>query len=187
MKELVPFDIRLKGLKDGLHTFDFIVDTNFLSLFENSPEDKVSANVKVHLEKRPGLVTMEFQLTGKLYAPCDRCLADIKIPLQSNYRLLLKSMEEPEEIDNEDVIILHPETPVWNAANVIYENILLAIPVIKRYDCESELNPPCDMEMIRIISQGIIHEIPEDEGNSPWKILQDWDNKKKFLIPAILK
>jgi hypothetical protein len=32
--------------------------------------------------------------------------------------------------------------------------------------------------MIRIISQGIIHEIPEDEGNSPWKILQNWENKK---------
>ena len=178
MKDLVPFDIRLKGLKDGLHSFEFTIGTDFLPLFENSPEDNVSANVKVQLEKRPGLVTMEFQLTGKLHVPCDRCIADINIPLQSNYRLLVKTMEEPEEVDNEDVIVLHPETPVWNSASVIYENILLSIPVIKRYDCESELNPPCDKEMIRIISQGIIHEIPEDEGNSPWKILQNWDNKK---------
>jgi len=178
MKDLIPYDIRLKGLKDGMHSFGFTIGTAFLTFFEDSPKEKVTANVNVILEKRPGLITMEFHLKGKLHAACDRCLADISIPLQSDYRLLVKSMEQPEEIENEDVIVLHPETPVWNAASVIYENILLSIPVIKRYDCESELNPPCDKEMIRIISQGIIHEIPEDEGNSPWKILQNWENKK---------
>lgn len=178
MKDLVPFDIRLKSLKDGIHFFDFAIGSEFLAYFENSPDEKVTADVKLRLEKRPGLMIMEFFLTGNLFAPCDRCLADLSIPLISDYKLLVKSMEQPEEFENEDVIVLHPETPVWNAANVIYENILLAIPVVKRYDCEAEINPPCDKDMIRIISNGIIHETPEDEDNSPWKILQQWDDKK---------
>jgi hypothetical protein len=29
-----------------------------------------------------------------------------------------------------------------------------------------------------MISNGIIHDIPEDEENSPWKVLQQWDDKK---------
>ena len=178
MKDLVPYDIRLKGLKDGVHTFDFTVGSDFLPFFENAPDDVVTGSVRVILEKRVGLIIMQFNLNAELHAPCDRCLADIKIPLQGDYKLLIKSMEHPEEIENEDVIVLHPETPVWNAAPVIYENILLAIPVIKRYDCESDVNPPCDMEMIKILSQGIVDETPEDENFSPWKILQNWDNKK---------
>ena len=35
MKDLVPYDIRLKGLKDGVHTFDFTVGSDFLPFFEN--------------------------------------------------------------------------------------------------------------------------------------------------------
>jgi uncharacterized metal-binding protein YceD (DUF177 family) len=162
-----------------VHTFDFSIGIDFLSFFENAPEDKVSAKVSLHLEKRAGLITLDFKLTGNLYAPCDRCLAEISIPLESDYRLLIKSMEHPENVDCEDVIVLHPETPVWNAANIIYESILLAIPAVKKYDCESEVNPPCDQDMVQIISRGMIHERPGDEGNSPWNILQEWGRKKK--------
>jgi uncharacterized metal-binding protein YceD (DUF177 family) len=178
MKDLVPYDIRLKGLKDGVHFFDFTIENDFLSYFENSPDEKVTADVKLRLEKKPGLMVMEFFLTGNVFAPCDRCLVDINIPLSGAYKLLVKSIEQSEDFENEDVIVLHPETPVWNCANVIYENILLAIPVVKRYDCETEVNPPCDKNMIRMISNGIIHDIPEDEENSPWKVLQQWDDKK---------
>lgn len=178
MKDLVPYDIRLKGLKDGVQTFNFTVGSDFLPFFENAPDDIVTGNVRVLLEKRVGLIILQFSLDAELHAPCDRCLADIKIPLLGDYKLLIKSMEHPEEIENEDVIVLHPETPVWNAALIMYENILLAIPVIKRYDCESGLNPPCDMEMIQILSRGIVGETPKDESVSPWKILQNWDDKK---------
>jgi len=38
MKDLVPYDIRLKGLKDGVHTFDFAFDSDFLPFFENAPD-----------------------------------------------------------------------------------------------------------------------------------------------------
>jgi len=81
MKDLVPYDIRLKGLKDGVHTFDFTVGSDFLPFFENAPDDVVTGSVRVLLEKRVGLIIMQFNLNAELHAPCDRCLADIKIPL----------------------------------------------------------------------------------------------------------
>ena len=56
MKDLVPYDIRLKGLKDGVHTFDFTIGSDFLPFFENAPDDVVTGSVRVLLEKRVGLI-----------------------------------------------------------------------------------------------------------------------------------
>ena len=63
---------------------------HFLPFFENAPDDVVTGSVRVLLEKRVGLIIMQFNLNAELHAPCDRCLADIKIPLQGDYKLLIK-------------------------------------------------------------------------------------------------
>ncbi|HEX3009604.1 MAG TPA: DUF177 domain-containing protein, partial [Bacteroidales bacterium] len=74
MKHHSQYVIPYKGLKDGLHLFDFKVDDLFFESFENSEVEKGNVNIHVTLHKKPTILEFLFELNGEVFVPCDRCL-----------------------------------------------------------------------------------------------------------------
>jgi len=174
MKNSGNFSIRLQGLKEGVHHFAFVIDKHFLATCPQAPREDVDARVSVCMDKQPGLMVLDFHLQGVLKTPCDRCLADIRIPLENQYRLWIKAGDPAADALEEDVLVLHPETPVWDATSVVLESLLLAMPLVRQYDCSAEEVLPCDPAMLARISGESQGQAEQEsaKANSPWQVLQ---------------
>ena len=149
MDPMKHFSIPYKGLKDGSHSFRFEVDGKFFQHFENQEMQQSNFVVFMDLEKQPGVNTMVFEIDGCAIFPCDRCLVEISIPIKGNYSILMKYGKEEES--NEEVMYIDPDTSLLSLAQLIYEYILLSVPIIKKIDCEEDDPGPCDMEVLEKI------------------------------------
>lgn len=176
MDALIPYTIPIKGLRYGLHQFDFYIDGSFFQPFEASPVSEGNIHLSLQLEKKSDLYILQFDFEGTVRTECDRCLAMINLPIQDSQRLLVK-LHESEVAEEADVIFIHPEEQQLDVSKYVYEYIILAIPASKVYDCVSEEYRPCNFEILRYL-ENIVPEAaeePETKENPMWNALKDLD------------
>ncbi len=177
MDGLVSYSLPIKGLHNGAHVFVFHVDETFFRHFECSPIEAAAIELTLTLDKRPGLMTLDFEFSGTIKTECDRCLAPIHLPVADHRALVVKYSEEA-EAEDADVIYIPPEASSLDVSVYVYELIVLSLPMIKVYDCSGENPPVCDFEMLRFLEQQ--SDAPADaadEENPVWKNLKDLYDK----------
>ena len=143
MDTLVQYTIPVKGLRNGVHQFEFQIDHNFFQHFEQSPVKDGNIELKFSLDKRPDMYVLQFDFGGTVKTDCDRCLAQIDLPIQDCQQLLVKLSTE-EAGEDAEVVYLNPEVSQINVAKYIYEFICLSLPLIKVYDCENNEARVCN-------------------------------------------
>ena len=179
MDGLVEYSIPVQGLGNGVHRFEFAIDGEFFRHFEESPIDAGAIAVRLDFDKRPDMYVMEFDFEGTIKAECDRCLAEIDLPISGKQHLLVKFSYET-EAEEADVIYISPEAQRLHVARYIYEFIVLAVPMIKVYDCERDENPVCNEEMLAYLEGGSSPAGPaEEEVNPVWEELKKLSKGKQ--------
>lgn len=173
MNALSEFMLPIKGLRQEHYEFDFQLDKSFFSCFEDAVVADGNISVYLDLDNRPGLFELKFDFEGTVRTDCDRCLANINLPVEGDAKLIVKYSEEEQE-DNDEIVFIHPDTATFNVAPYIYEFVSLAIPITRVYDCENDEVPPCDFELLKKIS-GSSDFAPEnkDEDNTLGSQLKD--------------
>lgn len=175
MDPLIQYTLPVRGLRSGVHQFEFQVEDEFFHQFENSPVTQGDVEVTLTLDKRPDMFLLEFDFVGTVKTDCDRCLATIDLPVQDTQHLIVK-FSEAEEAEDADVIYVHPDIQQLNVAKYVYEYIILSMPIIKVVDCENEANRPCNQDMLRYIQNGN-NTVASEAGNENNPI---WDELKKL-------
>ena len=94
MKRLVEFTLPIKGLKNGVHEYEFHIERTFFSEFEASPITEGGVDVHMVLDRHSDMLVFEFEIEGTVRAECDRCLAEIDLPIESFPQLLVKFSED---------------------------------------------------------------------------------------------
>lgn len=171
MNVLDHFSVPYKGLGNGIHQLNFEVDSDFFKEFEDSHIDNGNFKVDVELDKRHDHSILFFEIEGRTKTSCDRCLAQIKLPLKGDFKLHVKHGED--EGSNDEIMFIHPETSILNLAQIIYEYISLSMPIIKVYDCDLEKKPPCNFEILSKLN--ISTEEEEVVQNDIWNSLKGLD------------
>jgi uncharacterized protein len=172
MDKLKEFSLPIKGLKNGIHEYNFQIDGEFFENFENSPIEKGNFDVHVTLDKRDAFFELVFDFDGTIQTECDRCTASIDLPFGDTQNLTVKYSLEESEDDAEIVFITH-DTSIFNVAKYIYEFICLSVPYHKTYDCENDEKPPCDFDVLDRISDEPIAEEKEEENKNPFGDLKN--------------
>lgn len=175
MDSLVQYSIPVKGLRSGTHQFDFQVDVDFFRCFESSPVADGKIDLTLLFDKRPDMYVLQFDFEGTVKTECDRCLAQIDLPIADSQRLVVK-LSEQTEAEDADVIYIHPEEQQLNVATYIYEYIILSMPFMKVYDCDNDKNRVCNEEMLyylqNVQEEEAAEEEPENEQNPLWEELK---------------
>ncbi len=175
MSILDHFSLPYQGLKDGIHEYHFNAGDSYFAAFEASPIKIGQVNIDLKLDKRTNNMSiLDFEIVGYVKAACDRCLADILLPIKGNYQLHVKQGAGNNAED--DVIYLAPDEPMLKLAEVIYELIVLSMPMINRYDCETDNPKPCNIDVLNKLNEetDLPDESPE-KGNSIWDNLKNID------------
>lgn len=150
MNPLIQYAIPVKGLRNGTHQFTFHIDRAFFAQFEGTPVTDGNIDMTLVLDKRPDMLVLEFDFAGTVKTECDRCLAQIDLPVADNQRLLVK-FSETEKVEDADVIFVNPEIQQLNVATYAYEYVILSMPIFRVYDCKNDPNRVCNEETLQYI------------------------------------
>ncbi|NJB85307.1 uncharacterized metal-binding protein YceD (DUF177 family) [Lewinella marina] len=176
------FILPLKGLGKGFYEYDLEVDDAFFAAFPESPIRRASVGLHLIVDKQSREMVVDFDFGGTIATACDRCLADIDLPIQDRRQLIVKfSVEADAQQDEGDIVYLHPDTNDFNLAPFVYEMVVLSVPMIRTYDCQTGEPPyPCDEDMLERIdasydspSEAPTPQAGDGNKSSPWDVLKD--------------
>jgi uncharacterized metal-binding protein YceD (DUF177 family) len=174
---LREYNIPFVGLKPGEHLFSYRIDRAFFEQFPDSLVRECDINVKLKLNKDTGFLLLDFEISGTLEQPCNRCQRPLNFPVDADYNVVVKFGDEPvrdEQEPDEDVIYMDRNETHLNVAQLIYEFITLAIPV-HRVVCEN-VGLECDPAVLKVL-----HDLNEQKENNPdprWADLKNIKFKK---------
>lgn len=174
------YNIEFKGLKEGLHDYNFEVDDKFFEHFKESLVEVGAVNVRVKLEKRSSFLKLILHFTGWVELTCDNCLEAYRQTVDLETEQFVKFGEETEFEDGDNVIWVLPEEHAINLAQVIYEYTILSIPIRHVHPNESGENS-CDPEMLKKLNEYTHHDEEEETDNEDdidprWAALKNLKN-----------
>jgi uncharacterized metal-binding protein YceD (DUF177 family) len=137
------------GLKNGVHYFNFEVDDDFFARFENSLVQRGKVFVDLALDRRNRTMTLDFDIAGRVHTECDRCLAEVEMPIHGHHKLYVKLERHEDAPIEDDVLYLSPEETHLDLTEPIYEFTLLSLPLQRTCTDLPEAERPCDWDVIR--------------------------------------
>jgi uncharacterized metal-binding protein YceD (DUF177 family) len=168
------YNIEFKGLKEGLHDFEFGADNKFFAHFEESLVENGEVTVKVILEKRSSFIKLHCEIEGWIELTCDRCLEDYQQTITNDTEIFVKFGESAYD-DGENVMWVDPEEHHINLAQIIYEYIALSIPLRHVHPKNNDGKRACNKEMIQKLKDYMHPENEDDTVTDP-----RWDALKKL-------
>lgn len=81
MDRLKEYKIAHRGLGEGKHSFEFMLDDSFFDCFETTKGTKGEVRACVDIVKSSLLMEVRMKITGVVEAVCDRCLEEMELPV----------------------------------------------------------------------------------------------------------
>lgn len=179
MKSLQQYHIPFTGLKPGKHQFDFTIDEAFFKEFEYSLVRKGNLKVVLEMDKQETMLLLHFRIEGHIFQSCDLCLGDFPTPLALEEKEIVKFSNDNNLEDNTDeIIVLTKNEHELNVAVLIYEYIMLAVPLFNR--CEDQGNTEwCDREVLEKLKNlsATAEQNEETVADPRWEALKNIKNK----------
>lgn len=124
------YNIPLKSLDEGTHRFEYTLNDQYFKLIGDEESDVKRGKVEVLLIVKRVSSTFEFnfELKGEVLIPCDRCLDDMLIEIDTHNRLFVKFGKEYSEESDEVVVVPETEGEI-NIAWFLYEFVALSVPI----------------------------------------------------------
>ena len=169
MCSLEQFKIDLKNQKDEVRTLDFDLDNQYFSALDDSEVKQGALHVSVSIRKMTGFYELLFHTEGTVNVTCDRCLDDMSQPIKADNRLIVKLGAAYSEED--DVITVTEDEGILDTSWLIYEFIVLAIP-IKHVHAPGK----CNAAMSQVLEELSADRSSDEESDQPvdprWSALE---------------
>ena len=171
------FIIPLNGLKQGKTRFSWKAGAEFFRNFDNKDIKDAEILVDVEVEKSGTYLGIDAVVSGNLTVACDRCGADVSLPVRSRISQSIKFGTEPvsgEEIvvseeDERETVYLPEDGGELDMSQTVYDFACLALPM-KKVHPDGE----CDPVALRFLSgeDFVPEERNEDKAESPFAVLK---------------
>ena len=166
------FEIAFVGLKPGIHEFNYEPDDKFFAEKGAQDFNNADAKVKLSLEKNTGFMFLKFEIGGKADVTCDRCGNPITMDLWDEFKMLVKMVDNPEEMNEQeedpDVFYISRTESHLDVSNWIYEFVMLSVPMQKMCSPEQIGGPQCNKEVLEKLKAMEAKQI-EHNANAIWK------------------
>ena len=173
MNSLESLKIDLKGLKEEETSLEFNLDDSFFGALDSADVKKGSLHVSVSIRKATGFFEFNFHTDGIIVIPCDRCLDDMTLPVNTDNRLIVKLGSAYSEED--DVIVVPENEGILDMAWLIYEFVALVIPI-------RHVHAPgkCNLAMTQALEELSADRSSDEESSQP--IDPRWEKLKVLNI-----
>jgi uncharacterized metal-binding protein YceD (DUF177 family) len=163
------FDIRFGSLAFGQHQIEVEVNDLFFEKHINENIQACNMIVRLTVEHKETMVSLEFDMNGYVITSCDRCLEKLTLPISKQEILILKKTHEVKESDNENLVFISEKEYSYNIEQIIYEYISISIPMRKVH--QETGNETCNPEMLKLIEQAKETHAPQYDER--WNVLRN--------------
>lgn len=122
------YKIPFRGLKNGVHEFDFVLGKGFFEAYQEIQDTEGELNAKVILNKSDILLSLKVSIDGSVKAVCDRCLEEFDLPVEGETELFVKFGQEKEELAENLLVVSDKEDSV-DMKDLFYELYMLSYPL----------------------------------------------------------
>ncbi len=123
------YKISLRNFSNEPQVFEYHLDNNFFKQIDGEADiQKGSIDVKLIVKKTAAAFEFTFDIQGVVYVPCDRCLDDMSIEINTQNRLFVKFGKEYSE-ESDEIVIIPEEEGEINVVWFIYEFVALNVPM----------------------------------------------------------
>ena len=175
-------------MRESSHSYTYKIDNQFFADIDAPQIQKGSLEVQLTVQKSIGVFVLDFHTEGVVYVPCDRCLDDVEIPIDTDNTLKVKLGEEASD---DDEFITVPEMDGFiNVAWYIYEFIALSLP-IKHVHAPGECNEAMMGALSKYLKTDANADDMDDDDDfettdaaeeaAPQEIDPRWNELKKIL------
>ncbi|CAA7194783.1 hypothetical protein CHRY9293_01066 [Chryseobacterium potabilaquae] len=170
MDKLRNYDVSFSGLKNGKHEFQFEIEKSFFQLFDTDQEF-TNPRIAVHvlLDKHTTFLEFEIKIQGLVELICDITNDKFDHAIENQIKVLVKFGEEYDDSD-EDVITIPTADHAFNVAQLVYENVVLSIPMKK-------ISPNVSDQDLEILEKFHPKEEEEQKNDPRWDILKKLKDK----------
>lgn len=168
------FTIPLAGLPFGHTDYQYVINDSFFEDRDYSEVKKGVVNLHLGVEKMETMFILTMKFEGKVVLQCDRCGDDYEQAVADSAEIYLKYGAEKGDED-EDVIIITKNDSEFDLSDLIYEYIILSLPIHRTHDDESL----CNQEVLaRLHNFSQSEAETKDEEENPWKqMMKDLKDK----------
>lgn len=132
--------VRLSGLVDGRHAFDYSVAPEEIDL---PAEFKEPVSVHVDLDKTHSQIALRVKVETVAEYPCDRCLDPVRLPVQTDFVLVYAHDNSGADNDESDIREIPAHDPTVDIAEDVRDAALICIPMRRICGEDAEGNPLC--------------------------------------------
>lgn len=172
------FDIHFLGLKNAVHHFEYEIGASFFKLYEKSPLSDAKLSVKLDLDKKDSFFILNFQVDGTVNLACDRCNEPFDYELITDFEIIVK-FEDMENgiVDEADVVYISRNDSSFNISDLIYDYILINIPMQVFHPNDSSGTSTCNPEILEKLK--VVPKKEEEEIDPRWASLNILKSKEK--------
>ena len=167
-------------------SYDYHIDNQFFADIDAPQIQRGELDVQLTVKKGIGVFVLDFHTEGVVYVPCDRCLDDMEIPVDTDNTLKVKLGSEASEEDDEFITVDELDGFI-NVSWYIYEFIALSLP-IQHVHAPGE----CNESMIETLNKYLrtdnteeddddLEDEESDESEGSGEIDPRWNELKKIL------
>ena len=173
-KEDNIFTIPLAGLPFGHTDYQYVINDSFFEDRDYSEVKKGVVNLHLGVEKMETMFVLTMKFDGKVVLQCDRCGDDYEQGIKDSAEIYLKYGAGKDDED-EDVIIITKNDSEFDLSDLIYEYIILSLPIHRTHDDESL----CNQEVLaKLHNFSQVEAEHEEEEENPWKqMMKDLKSK----------
>jgi len=135
-------EVKISGLKDGLHSFQFDLNDKFLSAFSHEMFKLPELQVKVEMVLSETVIKTQVLVEGSVELECDRSLDSFRHPVSTEAKHYFKFGEEEKELSDELEVILKERVSI-DFDQLVFDIVSLSLPSKKLHprfmeDAENE-------------------------------------------------
>ena len=168
MEKKNEFLIPVSGLALGKHSYQFEINDGFFAGMDYSEVQRGKVNIDLGIDRQETMLTLHFDIEGNVCVPCDRCADEFFLPIADKHEFFIKLGTENAE-ESDDVVAVPAIQSSYDISSLIYEYIILAIPM-HRVHPEGKCNPEV-MAMLTDTPESI--EVEEETIDPRWAALKD--------------
>ena len=176
MQARKEYIIQFVGLSIGEHEYEFIVSDKFFESLDYSEIKQGNIQVKLKLLKQSNMMVLHFEISGTVKVNCDRCTAKFDLPIQGNYKLIVKIGGNDTGNEDDDIITIAANEHELDLSQYLYEYITISLPIKRVHPDNAKGKTTCDKKMLKELNDYLI-ENEEKQPSDP-----RWDELRKIKL-----
>lgn len=177
MRTPKEYIIQFVGLSVGEHLYDFHISDKFFESLDYSEIKQGDINVKLTLLKQSSMMILHFEISGTVKINCDRCTAEYDLPIEGNYKLIVKVGGSDTGNEDDDIITVAANEHELDLSQYLYEYIALSLPIKRVHPDNEKGETTCDKKMLKKLKDFLIEEEKKEDSSDP-----RWDDLKNISL-----